>query len=87
MEPGTQHAGVEAEHGIPGERLDDRAPRGVPPPRLGELPDQLGIGAPVDVLGWVEGGEAPYCSVSFNFSYTPGPSASASAKPNSSVVA
>jgi hypothetical protein len=71
MEAGAQEAGVEGELGGLREACDDRRACGVTLERRAKCPDERGIGVPVDVLGRVERGKAPYFNRSLIFERNP----------------
>jgi len=71
MEAGAQETGVEGELGGLREARDDRRACGVTLERRAKRPDERGIGVPVDVLGRVERGKAPYFNRSLIFERKP----------------
>src|SRR2546427_11623294 len=68
------------------ETSDDGGPLGIPLDRLPEAAHQGGVRLPLDVLGWIEGGEAPYFSLSLIFDRKPPAWDAVSASANSSAV-
>src|SRR5439155_22141704 len=86
VQPRAQQSGVQPELGCEGEPGGDGGPLGIPLDRLPEAAHQGGVRLPLDVLGRIEGGKAPYFSFSLIFDKKPPAWDAVSASANSSAV-
>ena len=86
MQPRSQQAGIQCQLGLDRETCDDGGALGIPLARLPEGAREDGVGLPLDVLGWIEGGESPYFSFSLIFDRKPPAWDTVSASANSSAV-
>src|ERR1051325_2824846 len=71
VEAGAQQPGVQSDHALGREPSDDGGALGIPLERLAEGAHQGGVRLPLDVLGRIEGREAPYFSFSLIFDRRP----------------
>ncbi len=86
MQARAQQAGVQPEPGLSGKACNDGGPLGIPLDRLPEAADEGGVRIPLDVLGRIEGGDAPYFSFSLILDRKPPAWEAVRASANSSAV-
>ena len=86
MQARAQQSGIQPELVLDRETCDDRGALGIPLDRLPEATREDGVGLPLDVLGRIEGREAPYFSFSLIFDRKPPAWDAVSASANSSAV-
>ena len=86
MQARAQQSGIQPELVLDRETCDDRGALGIPLDRLPEATREDGVGLPLDVLGRIERGKAPYFSFSLIFEKKLPAWDAVSASANSSAV-
>ena len=86
VQPRAQESGVQPELGLDRKTSDHGGPFGIPLDRLPEAAHERGVRLPLDVLGRIERGKAPYFSFSLIFEKKLPAWDAVSASANSSAV-
>ena len=86
MQARAQQSGIQPQLVLDRETRDDGGALGSPLDRLPEGAREDRVGLPLDILGWIEGREAPYFSFSLIFDRKPPAWDAVRASANSSAV-